>query len=121
MGWMDAELLRMPSLFHPAGGRTGITQYLAKYFNCQVLFTLACGFHYRAPPVLIFIAAVGTIFDPKANEFSSRLRIVLLGDFKHDRPPVMTAAIGAHPSRESCIAGGLEGQVAAKRRGRRSG
>jgi hypothetical protein len=23
----------MPSLFHPAGGRTGITQYLAKYFG----------------------------------------------------------------------------------------
>jgi hypothetical protein len=36
MGWMDAELLRMPSLFHPAGG-TGITLYLAKYFSCQVL------------------------------------------------------------------------------------
>jgi hypothetical protein len=37
MGWIDAGLPRMPSLFHPAGGRTGITQYLAKYFNCQVL------------------------------------------------------------------------------------
>jgi hypothetical protein len=23
----------MPSLFHPAGGRTGITPYLAKYFG----------------------------------------------------------------------------------------
>jgi hypothetical protein len=69
---MDAELLRMPSWFHPAGRTIGITQYLAKYFRCEVLFTLACGFHYRAPPVLIFIAAVGTIFDPKANEFSFR-------------------------------------------------
>jgi len=72
MEWMDTELLRMPSLFHPAGGRTGITPHLVSTFVCQALFNFACGFHYRAPPALILIAAVGTIFDPKANEFSCR-------------------------------------------------
>jgi hypothetical protein len=105
----------MPSLFRPAGGRTGMTQYLAKYFSCQVRFTISCGFHYRAPPVLVFIAAVGTIFDPKANEFSSRLPIVSLGNFKPDRPPVTSSGGWPDPaSRGGCTAGGLAGQVAAQ-------
>jgi hypothetical protein len=36
MEWMDTELLRMPSRFHPAGGRTGIMQYLVRYCSLSL-------------------------------------------------------------------------------------
>jgi hypothetical protein len=68
---MDAELL--PSLSRPASGRPGLTQYLARYFSLSPADSITA-----LPPVLIFIDAVGTISDPKANEISRRQRVVFL-------------------------------------------